>query len=225
MRSELPVRLKMIADLASGYAKEGSRLIDVGADHGLLSVYCLKNGFFENAVLTDVNEGPAARARSAIGDNCLTGRAEVIVTDGLDNVEIQSGDVVVMAGLGGLNMRDIMGRLQDRPQDILKSVTFVLQPQKSLPELREWLSLNGYLIVDEECCFEAGFYYCAICVQYKGEVHPLSDREIYYGPVMLDRFDQRQEYKEFLDRVFDLRSRSDGRIKRVLEDWNEQGNS
>ena len=221
MKSELSVRLKMIADMASGCAAGDRRLIDVGSDHGMLSIYCLKNGSFDYAILTDINDGPAKRASDAVRDNCLEERVEVRVTDGLAGVEVRSGDVIVMAGLGGNNIRDIIERFGNEQREVLSKVTFVLQPQKSLPELREWLSLRGYLISDEECCFESGFYYCVLCVKYTGEVHPLTDREIYYGPVMLTRFDERRDYKEFLDRVFSVRARGDERIRGVLEDLNE----
>lgn len=223
MKSDLTVRLKMIADMACKNVSESRRIIDVGSDHGMLSVYCLKNGCFDSAVLTDINPGPAQRSRQTIEDNCLSSKAEVRVTDGLKGVEIRNGDVVVMAGLGGLNMRDIIEQFEIDNPDREGDVTFILQPQKSLPELREWLSFKGYRITDEECCFESGFYYCVLCVKYSGEVKKLTDREIYYGPVMLTKFDERKDYKDFLDRVYGVRARGDERIRRVLEELHEQG--
>ena len=224
MKLDLPVRLKLIADMASTYSVQGSRLIDVGSDHGLLSTYCLKNSLFDGAILTDINEGPAARSEEAIRDNCLEDRAKVFCTDGLNGVDVKSGDVVVMAGLGGNNIRDIIERFMAEGQSA-DGVTFVLQPQKSIPELREYLASRGFVIEDEECCFESGFYYCVLCVKYTGVAHELTDREIYYGPVMLTKFGERMEYKKFLDRVFEMRARGDKRIRQVLEDQHEQSNS
>ncbi len=225
MKNDLTVRLRLIADLSRNYAVPESRIIDVGSDHGMLPVYCLKNGIFGRAVLTDINEAPAARSASAVADNCLSDRAEVICTDGLDGVELCRNDVVVMAGLGGNNIRDIIARLITRDGDILKDVTFILQPQKSIPELREYLAVSGFDIDDEECCFESGFYYCVLCVKYTGKPRGLTDREIYYGPVMLKKFGERREYKEFLDRVYGVRARGDKRIAKVLEEPYEQSNS
>ncbi len=218
MKNDLTVRLRLIADLSRTYAVPGSRIIDVGSDHGMLPVYCLKNGIFARAVLTDINEAPAARAAAAVADNCLSDRAEVVCTDGLDGVDLRRNDVVVMAGLGGNNIRDIIARIIQRDGDILKGVTFILQPQKSIPELREYLSANGFDISDEECCFESGFYYCVLCVKYTGVPYELTDRELYYGPVMMTKFGERKEYKEFLDRVYSVRARGDKRIAKVLEE-------
>ncbi|SCW42782.1 tRNA (adenine22-N1)-methyltransferase [Ruminococcaceae bacterium YRB3002] len=217
MNRDLPARLKTIAGMASLHAK-GRRVIDVGSDHGLLSIYLLKNGLFEKAVLTDINEGPAARSEGAIRANLLSDRAEVLCTDGLAGVSVGPDDTIVMAGMGGLNIRDIITRYRDTVSDIPSDVRFILQPQKSLPELREWLSLEGFEIEDEDAVEEGGFFYCILCVKYTGGCVTLTDRELYYGPVMLGRFDERPEYKAFLDRVFAVRSRSDNRLARVLEE-------
>ena len=216
MRYDLTVRLKMIADLASRYKVSG-RLIDVGADHGLLSVYCLKNDVFTEAVLTDINEGPLSRADEAIRSNLLSEKASTMLTDGLDGVEVNDGDVIVIAGMGGLNIKDIIGRFIKDHDSIPKDITFILQPQKSIPELREWLYGNGFVIDNEEACFETGFYYCVLSVKYSGKELSLSDREIYYGPVMLTKFERYPEYKAFLDRVYQVRARGDKRIRDVLE--------
>ena len=218
MRNDLSVRLKMIADMASKYGTDTSRVIDVGSDHGQLSVYLLKNNSFATALLTDINEGPIQRSTAAVSDNLLEDRADTMVTDGLSGIAVRTGDVIVMAGMGGNNIRDIIDRFREENGSISDDITFVLQPQKSLPELREWLSLNGLKIVDEDCCHESGFYYCVLCVKYTGEAVSLTDREIYYGPVMLGRFDVYPEYKAFLDRVFEVRARGDKRLKKMLED-------
>ena len=220
MKSGLPKRIQMNADMAEKYASGERRIIDVGADHGLLSIHLLKKGAFDQALLTDINEGPASRARQAIEDNLLTDKADVVVTDGLNGIAMKNGDVIVIAGMGGLNVRDIIDHFEEENGGAREDITFVLQPQKSLPQLREWLADKGYKIVDEECCEETGFYYCVLCVKYIGERVLLTDREIYYGPVMLTKFDERKDYKEFLDRVFELRARSDARLRGVLEGLN-----
>lgn len=214
--SDITLRLKMIADMASKNSPDAARLIDVGADHGLLSVWCLKNGIVRTALLTDINEGPLGKAKSAISDNNLTGRADVMLTDGLDNVTLADGDIIVIAGMGGNNIMDILGRTAARGFDGAKDLTFYLQPQKSLPELREWLSSSGFEFVDEEYVQESGFYYCALCVKYTGKAAMLSDEEIYYGPLMLGKFDRYPEYKDFLDRVYRVRARGDSRLAELI---------
>ena len=217
MRAELTAKLNRIAETAGRYSVPGSTLIDVGSDHGLLSVYCLRNDMFERAVLTDINQGPADRSLAAIRENLLEDRAEVMVTDGLSGVPVGDNDVVVIAGMGGNNIRDIIGRFMD-DHVIPDGVRFILQPQKSVPELRQWLSDNAFEIIDEDCVSESGFYYCILVVEYSGVVTKLTDGEIYYGPVMLGRFDEYPDYKAFLDRVYEVRSRGDMRLRKLLEE-------
>ena len=209
-------RLKMVIDMASVNSPEAQRLIDVGSDHGQLSVWCLKHGIVKTALLTDINEGPLEKSRQAISDNNLTDKADVQLTDGLDNVTLKDGDIVVIAGMGGNNIMDIVGRALDRKFDGADDVTFYLQPQKSLPELREWLADRGFEFIDEEYVKEAGFYYCALCVKYNGKASDLSDEEVYYGPVMLKKFDRYPDYKEFLDRVYKVRARGDSRLAELM---------
>ena len=225
--SDINSRLKMVIDMAAKNSPDAERLIDVGSDHGLLSVWCIKHGIVKTAVLTDINEGPLDKSRQAISDNNLNDKATAILTDGLDNVELKDGDIVVIAGMGGNNIKDIVGRAVDRKFDGASDVTFYLQPQKSLPELREWLAAKGFEFVDEEYVRDAGFYYCALCVKYKGRATDLSDEEIYYGPVMLKKFDRYPEYKEFLDRVYKVRARGDSRLAELMRriDNEQQSNS
>ncbi|MBR2524527.1 MAG: SAM-dependent methyltransferase [Clostridiales bacterium] len=218
MRAELTARLNRIAETAGRYSVPGSTLIDVGSDHGLLSVYCLRNDMFERAVLTDINQGPADRSLAAIRENLLEDRAEVMVTDGLSGVPVGDNDVIVIAGMGGNNIRDIIGRFMEDHPEFPSGVRFILQPQKSVPELREWLSDKGFEIKDEDAVYEAGFYYCVLVVEYIGTVTGLSDEEIYYGPRMLEKLDRYPDYRDFLERVFEMRARGDTRLKKVLEE-------
>ena len=60
----LSPRLKAVHDMAvedeSGLTER--RIIDVGSDHGHLSLYSLINDNFAQAVLTDIHKAPAQRS-------------------------------------------------------------------------------------------------------------------------------------------------------------------
>uniref|UniRef100_UPI00402758DF tRNA (adenine(22)-N(1))-methyltransferase TrmK n=1 Tax=Eubacterium sp. TaxID=142586 RepID=UPI00402758DF len=51
---ELSSRLEAVASLV----RKGSSLADIGCDHGYLPVYLVMNGIIENAVASDINDGP-----------------------------------------------------------------------------------------------------------------------------------------------------------------------
>ena len=86
------------------------RFIDVGSDHGHLTCYALKYGGFKTSVSTDIHKEPSLKTKAFLEENSLGDRSIVLCTDGLDGVSLKINDVVVMAGLGGNNIIDILSR-------------------------------------------------------------------------------------------------------------------
>ena len=54
----LSPRLRTAADMA----QEAHNIIDVGCDHGYLSIYLLTNGIASSVIAADINEGPLQSA-------------------------------------------------------------------------------------------------------------------------------------------------------------------
>lgn len=221
----LSSRLKAVHDMAvEGFGDLNlRRIVDVGSDHGHLSLYSLINDGFKTALLTDIHEAPAERSRQTLRMFGFADRTEVYCTDGLDGVELQAGDIVVMAGLGGNNMVDILTRVKDREdKELLKSITWVLQPQKSSDKLRAFLFENGFEITDEKACEDRGLYYLLIRTVYTGIPRDYTLKQKYYGPVILRRIEDGEtlvlNYKERLDKRFELSARGDDEIKKMLEE-------
>ena len=219
----LSPRLKAVHDMAMSGTAGVSRLIDVGSDHGHLSLYALINGSCEEAVLTDIHEAPAQRSEQTLRMYGYADRTKVYCTDGLDGVELHKGDIIVMAGLGGNNMIDIMTRVKDREDDeLLKSLTWCLQPQKSSDKLREFLFEQGFALEDENACEDRGLYYVIMKVKYTGVRTPFTLVEKYYGPVILRRAEAGEpvvlKYIERLDLRFDKARLGDEEVRRMLEE-------
>ena len=220
----LSPRLKAVHDMAvSGASEDARRLIDVGSDHGHLSLYALINDDIDEEILTDIHEAPAKRSEETLRLYGFAGRTKVYCTDGLDGVDLQKGDIIVMAGLGGNNMIDIMTRVKEREDaELLKSLTWCLQPQKSSDRLRSYLFGNGFDIIDENSCEDRGLYYVILKVRYSGIPREFTLKEKYYGPVILERINNGEpvvlKYKERLDNRFALSQRGDEEIRRMLEE-------
>lgn len=221
----LSPRLKAVHDMAvEGLSDISSRrFVDVGSDHGHLSLYALINDGFRSAVLTDIHDAPARRSKETLDLYGYGNKASVYTTDGLDGVPLYEGDVVVMAGLGGNNMIDIMTRVKGfLDEKILKSMVWCLQPQKSSDKLRQFLFENGFEILDENACEDRGFFYVILKVKYTGVNTEYTLKQKYYGPVILRRIaDEEPEvmgYKERLDMRFNLSKRGDEEIRKMLEE-------
>ena len=180
-------RLADVYAAASSYGK-GSRIIDVGSDHGHLAGYAVAFGGFSGCICTDIHKAPAERSARFLAENGLSSKSSVYCTNGLTGIDILTGDTIVMAGLGGNNIMDIMNEMQERTlPDILKTVTFVFQPQKTIEGLREYLYSKGFCILDETVSFDRGIYYPIIVAKFDGCVRELSLKEKYYGPVLLTK--------------------------------------
>jgi len=223
---ELTVRLEMVFDQVREARKDAcsGRVIDVGSDHGYLAVRCLEDGIAESAVCTEIHKAPAQRSEDALIEAGFGECSEVFVTDGLKGVPLMAGDTVVIAGMGGLNIVDIITRaLKDNGYHVFENVTFVLQPQKSNDIVRKYLSKAGFIFEDETVCYDRDIFYNCMRVVFKGISTTITDAEACYGPVLLKKYKAGDkgvaDYFGHLNEVFEIRQRSNPTVKAALEEW------
>lgn len=199
------------------------RFIDVGSDHGHLALYALLEDGFRRAVLTDIHKEPAKRSEETMRLYGCSKNSEVHCTDGLDGINLEIGDVICMAGLGGNNIIDIVGRAKASCDiETLKTITWVLQPQKSSDKLREFLFKNGFEIKDEICVEDRGIYYVIIKAIYTGESNDITLTQKYFGPVIMAKANSGDELsRSYINRLknrFSLARRGDIEINRLMEE-------
>lgn len=214
---ELPIRLSTVFSMIPSDSK---RVIDVGSDHGKLALHCLQSGIVDAVVCTDIHKEPAERTRKCLSDYNYSAQSEVYCTDGLKGVQLKAGDTVVIAGMGGNTIIDIMTEaLSGNDKNILKEVTWCIQPQKSFENVRDYLADNGFQILDEEVCLDRDIYYQMMRVKYTGISYTLTEKEAYYGPVLLTKSssnDLIQAFYKHLNQVLEVRARGDERIRNML---------
>ena len=222
---DLTVRLEMVFEQVRSACKVFgcSRILDVGSDHGYLAVRCLEEGLAGSAVCTEIHEAPARRSKDALAQAGFAKVSEVYVTDGLKSVPLKDGDIVVIAGMGGLNIIDIItNALKDNGNEVLKSVTFILQPQKSNEIVRKYLAESGFIYADESVCYDRNIFYNSMRVVYKGASSVISAEEACYGPVLLQKYEKGSkevaDYFEHLDKIYDVRKRSNPTVRAALEE-------
>ena len=138
-------------------------VVDCGCDHGHVSIYIAKNAIADKVTASDINRGPLDNAEREIAAARLTGRITTVLTNGLDG--IAPHDCVVIAGMGGEMITDIIGRAPWTK----KNCTLVLQPMTRAETLREYLYCEGFKITDEKFVSESGHLYCVITAVYCGE--------------------------------------------------------
>lgn len=199
------------------------RVIDVGSDHGLLAVSCLENGIAADVICTEIHEGPAEHSKEALKEAGFEDRSQVFVTDGLNGIRIKKGDIIVIAGMGGLNIIDIITRcLEIETEDVLKDVRFIIQPQKSVNLVRKFFAERGFVFDDESVCTDRDFFYNIMRMSYGGSPYVLGAFKECYGVLLPDKASGGDElvksYFAHLDEVFSIRSRSDAAVREALEE-------
>ena len=97
--------------------------------------------------------------------------------DGLKGISPEEVQSVVIAGMGGETIASILAAA---PWTRARNVPLVLQPMSSMPDLRLWLSRNGYEIAAERLAREGDTLYTALLAR-AGEMAPLTPAELWAG--------------------------------------------
>ena len=123
----------------------GSRLADVGTDHGYLPVYLLQQGRISRAIASDIVDEPLQHARQTAAEYEVDG-IDFRLCPGLDAIAPEECDTVLIAGMGG---ETILGILDAAPWTHEGVHTLILQPQTKVDLLRCWLCGHGYRFLSE----------------------------------------------------------------------------
>lgn len=137
------------------FVNPGDRVADVGCDHGYLGIYLLKNHIASQVIASDVREGPLNAAIFNSEKYGVRDRMQFFLTDGVENIP-RDFDVLVCAGMGGDTMISI---LEAAPWLKGGNHRLILQCQSKRPELRRYLSENGWLIREETVVRDGRFLY------------------------------------------------------------------
>lgn len=170
---ELSKRLQFIAD----HIDRCKTIIDVGTDHGYIPIYSVKNNLCEKAIASDINKDPVKKAEMNVALEGVKSSVEVRLGGGLEVINIGEAEAVVIAGMGGNLIRDILEK------DIEKTASFkylILQPAQNPEVLREYLYNNGYEIMEEDLCLDEGIYYELFKVKKSNKAEKVSLDPIYY---------------------------------------------
>ena len=160
---KLSKRLAMVAS----FVPKGSRIADIGTDHGYLPICLVEQGICPGAVAMDVGRGPLGRANAHIREHGLSGVIETRLSDGLARLRPGEADTVVMAGMGG----QLVIHILENGRHMWESLeNLILSPQSDLAQVRRWLEENGFQIEREDMVLDEGKYYTAMLAK-KGKMN------------------------------------------------------
>ncbi|MGN0612301.1 MAG: Nif3-like dinuclear metal center hexameric protein [Porcipelethomonas sp.] len=153
-------RLELCAQMISG----SGTVCDIGTDHAYLPVYLIQNQLCSKAVASDINEGPLQFARQTVGRYGCEDDIAVVKSDGLENIDLSGVSDIVIAGMGGETIAEILHK-DERSKS---GINFVFQPMTRAGYLRKWLYKNGYEIIREEAVIIDRFVYTVMSAVYTG---------------------------------------------------------
>ncbi len=131
-------------------------LADIGCDHGYLPIYLLQKGRIRHAIAMDIGEGPLQRAWEHIAQEHLENDIETRLSDGLERLALGEADAVVIAGMGGNLIMDILARgsaVAGRLEQL------VIEPQSELAGVRRFLREQNYRVEQQDLVLEDGKFY------------------------------------------------------------------
>ena len=186
---ELSKRLKSVADMVT----KGSKVADIGCDHGYVSIYLVKEKLAMGVIAMDVNKGPLECARQNVKREALAQYIELRLSDGLQALSAGEVNSIVCAGMGGR----LVVKILSEGQEILSQLEeLILQPQSEIHLVRNFLYDNGFEIVQENMVLDEGKYYQTMRAVRAGrkqnaqmqagdEKKALTKVEAKYGPCLL----------------------------------------
>lgn len=176
---KLSQRLKALANLVP----QGKRAADIGTDHGLLPCYLITEKISPYVIAVDMNKGPLEAARSNIERYNLNGLVDLRLGDGLETLKPYEADVIIIAGLGGGTIVDILKGSSEVANTALK---LIFQPMTGSEAIRSWLQDNSWAITQEDLIYEDGRVFEIIAAE-KGKMGKLSQAETLFGPILIKR--------------------------------------
>lgn len=118
-------------------------LVDVGCDHGLLSIYLVTEKLAKNVIASDINQSALNMAIKNISKYKLD--IPTILSDGLENIDVKNINTLVISGMGTSTIIHIL----DNKDKITNITKIIIQSNNNHEELRTHLNEIGYYLEDE----------------------------------------------------------------------------
>lgn len=177
----LSKRLAQVADFVPAKA----RLADIGSDHAYLPAALALTGKITMAVAGEVAAGPYENMEKEIRENGLSKQIIPRLADGLAAIKpADKIDTVVIAGMGGSLIADILERGRNRLTGVKR---LILQPNVGEYRLRTWLLAHRYQIMAERLVEEDDHIYEIIVAEPSIVPFSYSYYELMFGPLLLEK--------------------------------------
>ena len=179
--NKLSKRLEVVAS----FIKEDSKVIDIGCDHGLLSIFLANTYKNIKIIASDVNKNALNSAIKNIKEAGLEDKIETRLGSGVEIVSPEEIDTIVIACMGS---NTIVGILKYSKEKLVNVNNIIVQSNTDLYFLRKNITNIGYYIEDEVLVEDKNIIYTVIKFT-KGK-RKYTYKELYLGPILLNNKDK-----------------------------------
>ena len=173
------IKLSKRLEAISSLVPYNSHVIDIGCDHGYLSIYLCINHISNKIIASDINKNALSNAKENISKYHLEDKITTKLGNGLEVIE-DDIDTLIISGMGANTIIDILNK------DKLKNIkTIIIQSNTKIPLLREKITKLDYLIADEEIIIDNNKTY--IIIKFIKGKKIYNKKELYFGPILLNK--------------------------------------
>ena len=149
----LSKRLQKVADTVN----KSNIVADIGTDHAYVPIYLVKNKVANKAIAADISQGSCKKAQLNVNNKHLNHLIDVRCGNGLEVIKADEIiDTIIIAGMGGLMTISV---LESNKKAVNNARQLVLQPQKDIYKVRQYVHSIGYKITNETMLVDNNKYY------------------------------------------------------------------
>ena len=174
------IKISKRLETISNYVNDNSNIVDIGCDHGLLDIYLIQNKTNINIIASEINKNALNNAKNNIKKYKLNNKIKTILSDGLDNINTNNIDTIIIAGMGA---HTIVGILHKNIKKIKNIKQLIIQSNNDIDFLRKKIIELGYYIKEEKLIKEKNQIYTIILFN-KGHKF-YTKKQIFFGPYLL----------------------------------------
>ncbi|MFQ9980171.1 MAG: tRNA (adenine(22)-N(1))-methyltransferase [Finegoldia magna] len=216
------LRLEEIIKLVDEY----SIVADIGTDHGIVPYELVKSAKAKKVIASDISEKSLDKLREKLDYLDEPEKIVLNVSDGLDNLNEYQVDTIIISGMGGNLIVDIL----NKNLDIAKSANcLILGANNSLALLRRFMHENSFEIIEEVDLFENDKYYQIIKAKVGKQLF-VNEYEYEFGKYLIDN---KSEYlKKYINQQIEnknnilsnLSDKNSDSVKSAIENINVEVN-
>lgn len=214
------LRLEEIINLVD----HNSIVADIGTDHGIVPFELIKSNKAKKVIASDISEKSLDKLREKLDYLDEPEKIILNVSDGLDNLNEYQVDTIIISGMGGNLIADIL----EKNIDVAKSANcLILGANNSLSLLRKFLHDNSFEIIEEVDLFENDKYYQILKIKVGKQLF-LNEYEYEFGKFLIDN--KSENLKQYIKRLIknkktilsNITEKETDNVKNAIDNFNEE---